>query len=111
MFQQAYRLEPLIIKAYGTIAPIRIFRHDSTKRVPYDSLPTVALSKKDAKKEEEKNALLDSSLKEETNNNTDMMISTKSSPEKKNSPLEKTKKETSSYFKIKRSYNRIIETY
>ena len=44
-FCQAYRLEPLIIKAYAGIAPIRIFRHDS-KKVPYSSIPPSALSRK-----------------------------------------------------------------
>lgn len=46
---QAYRLEPLIIKAYATLSPIRIFRHDSTKKVDYDTLPLTALPKKKGK--------------------------------------------------------------
>lgn len=39
---QAYRLEPLILKHYESVMPLRIHRFDSPNKVPYESMPHVA---------------------------------------------------------------------
>jgi hypothetical protein len=36
---QAYRLEPLILKHYSGIKPLRIHRHDVLQKEPYDEMP------------------------------------------------------------------------
>ncbi len=41
---QAYRLEPLILKHYATISPLRIHRADSPNKVPYEEMKAVAYS-------------------------------------------------------------------
>ena len=40
--EQAYRLEPLILKHYETLMPVRIHRWDSPHKPAYDTLPLVA---------------------------------------------------------------------
>lgn len=39
---QAYRLEPLILKHYSTMMPLRVHHYDSTKKTPYDQMSAVA---------------------------------------------------------------------
>ena len=41
---QAYRLEPLILKHYSTIMPLRVHHHDSPKKAHYDKMPALAFS-------------------------------------------------------------------
>ena len=51
---QAYRLEPLILKHYATIAPLTIQRHDLGKKVPYNQMKTTAYAAFDSSGEKEK---------------------------------------------------------
>ncbi|XP_013412513.1 phospholipase DDHD1 [Lingula anatina] len=40
----AYRLEPLILKHYATILPLRVHKHDAPNKVPYENLKARAYS-------------------------------------------------------------------
>ncbi|XP_072032458.1 phospholipase DDHD1-like isoform X2 [Amphiura filiformis] len=48
----AYRLEPLILRHYSTIRPLKIHRADSTKQIPYHEIQPMAYSAATKKEEE-----------------------------------------------------------
>ena len=50
-YLQAYRLEPLILKHYSTLMPLRIHRHNSPHKDHYDSMPCKAYVTFEAKAE------------------------------------------------------------
>ena len=41
---QAYRLEPLLLKHYANYKPVKIHRHDASKREDYESLPLTPIN-------------------------------------------------------------------
>ena len=49
---QAYRIEPLILKHYSTIRPLKIHKADSNKQIPYHEIQPMAYSAATKKEEE-----------------------------------------------------------